>query len=116
MGYDHSITLPGIFSSNIHKRVVNVVDGDKEVELTLGKTDTLITFTANNKDISYTFTDYDINGNVVGGGELVEIEPPAPPEPVLVPEIAPEAPTNVLPPVPPEVIEGNVVLTPASDV
>lgn len=116
MGYEHSITLPGFFDSSVHKRVVNIADGDRQVELTLGKNDTLVTFTANNKDISYTYTDYDIKGKVVGGGELVEIEPPATPEPVLAPEIAQEAPTNVLPPVPPEIVEGNGVLAPASDV
>lgn len=116
MGYEHSITLPGFFDSSVYKRVVNIVDGDRQVELTLGKNDTLVTFTANNKDISYTYTDYDIKGKVVGGGELVEIEPPALNLIEPLPEIAPEAPTNVLPPVPPEVIEGNVVLTPASDV
>ena len=111
MGYDHSITLPGISSVNVDKRVVDIVDGDKTTTVVLGRTDNLISYSATNKDISYTYTDYDVNGGVIGG-QIVEPETPKPP---VAPEIAPEAPTNVLPPVPPEVIEGDVVLTPSSD-
>jgi hypothetical protein len=112
MGYDHSITLPGISSVNVAKRVVEILDGNKTVTLELGKTDNLISYSATNKDISYNYTDYDANGGVIGG-QIVEPEAPEPP---VVPEIAPEAPTNVLPPVPPDIVEGDAVVVPTADV
>lgn len=112
MGYDHSITLPGISSVNVDKRVVEILDGDKTVTLELGKTDNLISYSATNKDISYTYTDYDANGVVVGG-QIVEPEAPEPP---VVPEIAPEPPTELHIPVPPNIVEGDAVAAPASDV
>jgi hypothetical protein len=104
MGYNHSITIPGISSNNVCKRVVKILDGDKEVLAELGKTDNMISYTATNSDISYTYADYDDNGVIIGGNTPSQ------------PEIAPEAPTDVLPPVPTGLIEGDSVLVPASDI
>ena len=110
MGYEHSITLPGISNAGVTKRVVTVVDGDREVELTLGKTDNIITFTANNLDISYSYVDhYEVSAP--SAVETVQTVP----ELVAAPEIAPEAPTDLLLPVPPTFVEGDVVVAPASD-
>lgn len=111
MGFNHSITLPGVSSTLVAKRVVEIVDGDETKYITLGRDDTLIDFTANNRNIAYSYIEYDSSDlPIVAGTTVVDVEvPPA------APEIAPEAPTNVLPPDPPVFVEGDVVATPSSD-
>lgn len=111
MGFNHSITLPGVSSTVVEKRVVEIVDGDETKYVTLGRNDTLLDFTANNSNISYSYVEYDSNDNpIVAATEDIRVE--------KTPDgtwIAPEAPTNVLPPDPPVFVEGDVVVSPASD-
>jgi len=111
MGYKHSITLPGVSSTAVEKRVVEIVDGDEKKYITLGRTDTLIDYTATNSNISYSYIEYDSNDSPIAA-ETVVNDTPEPPAP---PEIAPEAPTNVLPPDPPVIVEGDVVVAPHTD-
>lgn len=111
MGFNHSITLPGVSSTVVDKRVVEIVDGDETKYVTLGRNDTLLDFTANNSNISYSYVEYDSNDNpIVAGTAVIGVD-----EPPAAPEIAPEAPTNVLPPDPPVFVEGDVVVSPVSD-
>ncbi len=46
MGYKHTITLPGA-NAGVAKRIVEIVDGDEKNYFTLGRSDTLIDYTAN---------------------------------------------------------------------
>jgi len=110
MGYRHTITLPGA-GANVAKRIVEIVDGDDKNYFTLGRSDTLIDYTASNSNISYSYIEYDSNDSPIVAGTVVnDVEvPPA------APEIAPEAPTNVLPPDPPVIVEGDVVAAPHTD-
>jgi hypothetical protein len=112
MGFNHSITLPGVSSTAVEKRVVEIVDGDEKKYITLGRTDTLIDFTANNSNISYSYIEYDLNDLPIAAGTTV-VDAEVPP---AAPEIAPEAPTNVLAPDPPVFVEGDVIVSPVSDV
>jgi hypothetical protein len=110
MGYKHTITLPGA-NAGVAKRIVEIVDGDEKNYFTLGRSDTLIDYTATNSNISYSYIEYDSNNSPIAA-ETVVNDTPEPPAP---PEIAPEAPTNVLPPDPPVIVEGDVVVAPHTD-
>jgi len=106
MGYRHTITLPGA-GANVAKRIVEIVDGDDKNYFTLGRSDTLIDYTASNSSISYSYIEYDSNDSPIAA-ETVVNDTPEPPA-------APEAPTNVLPPDPPVIVEGDVVVAPHTD-
>jgi len=110
MGYKHTITLPG-GNAGVAKRIVEIIDGDEKNYFTLGRSDTLIDYTATNSNISYSYIEYDSNDSPIAAETMVNDtpEPPAPPE------IAPEAPTNVLPPDPPVIVEGDVVVASHTD-
>jgi len=106
MGYRHTITLPGA-GANVAKRIVEIVDGDDKNYFTLGRSDTLIDYTATNSNISYSYIEYDSNDSPIVAGTVVDDDE--------VPPAAPEAPTNVLPPDPPVFVEGDVVASPVGN-
>lgn len=107
MGYEHSITIPGITTNNTVKRTVRLADGNDVSFVVLGSTDNLISFTATNPSVTYSYKDEDASGNGSWVGPFTVGTPIVEPEPAPVEPPAPEAPT---------IIEGDSVVVPVSGV